>query len=138
MTGRSQMAADILQSQRREAGDRGKTTDGDRKIMRILLACMTGFGLDLIFGDPYWLYHPIRLIGHLISFWKNRCEVRRENHRKTDCGRGNSVAPGDFDQYRDSMSDAVGGREDPSGCFVSSGMLLVLPDPGGTFTFCGE
>lgn len=36
--------------------------------MRILLACMTGFGLDLIFGDPYWLYHPIRLIGHLISF----------------------------------------------------------------------
>ena len=36
--------------------------------MRTLLACMTGFGLDLIFGDPYWLYHPIRLIGHLISF----------------------------------------------------------------------
>ena len=35
--------------------------------MRILLACMTGFVLDWIFGDPYWLYHPIRLIGHLIS-----------------------------------------------------------------------
>ena len=57
---------------------------------------------------------------------------------KTDCGRGNSVAPGDFDQYRDSMSDAVGGREDPPGCFVSSGMFLVLPDPGGTFPFCGK
>ena len=102
--------------------------------MRILLACMTGFGLDLIFGDPYWLYHPIRLIGHLISF----LEKPLRSADKTDCGRGNSVAPGDFDQYRDSMSDAVGGREDPSGCFVSSGMLLVLPDPGGTFTFCGE
>ena len=61
-----------------------------------------------------------------------------KNTEKTECGRVNSVAPGDCDQYRDSMSDAVGGREDPSGCFVSSGMLLVLPDPGGTFTFCGE
>ena len=107
--------------------------------MRILLACMTGFGLDLIFGDPYWLYHPIRLIGHLISFFgKTAAKCGGKITEKTDCGRGNSVAPGDFDQYRDSMSDAVGGREDPSGCFVSSGMLLVLPDPGGTFTFCGE
>ncbi len=26
-----------------------------------------GFVLDLIFGDPYWLPHPIRLIGTLIS-----------------------------------------------------------------------
>ena len=26
-----------------------------------------GFILDLIFGDPAWLYHPIRLIGRLIS-----------------------------------------------------------------------
>lgn len=26
-----------------------------------------GFILDLIFGDPAWLYHPIRLIGKLIS-----------------------------------------------------------------------
>ena len=89
MTGRSQMAADILQSQRRKAGDRGKTTDGDRKIMRTLLACMTGFGLDLIFGDPYWLYHPIRLIGHLISFLeKTAAEVWRENHRKNRLWQG--------------------------------------------------
>ena len=26
-----------------------------------------GFVLDLIFGDPVWLYHPVRMIGHLIS-----------------------------------------------------------------------
>ena len=101
--------------------------------MRILLACMTGFGLDLIFGDPYWLYHPIRLIGHLISFLEKPLRSAAGKSPKKQI-----VAPGDFDQYRDSMSDAVGGREDPSGCFVSSGMLLVLPDPGGTFTFCGE
>lgn len=33
-----------------------------------LIACGTGFLLDFIFGDPVWLYHPVRLIGALISF----------------------------------------------------------------------
>ena len=28
-----------------------------------LVACMTGFVLDFIFGDPVWLYHPVRMIG---------------------------------------------------------------------------
>ena len=28
-----------------------------------LAACMTGFVLDFIFGDPVWLYHPVRMIG---------------------------------------------------------------------------
>ena len=139
MTGRSQMAADILQSQRREAGDRGKTTDGDRKIMRILLACMTGFGLDLIFGDPYWLYHPIRLIGHLISFLEKPLRSAAGKSPKKQI-----VAGGILWLLVILISTgipclmSVGGREDPPGCFVSSGMLLVLPDPGGTFTFCGE
>lgn len=32
-----------------------------------IYACIIGFILDLILGDPYWLYHPIRLIGKLIS-----------------------------------------------------------------------
>lgn len=35
--------------------------------MRILLACVAGFILDRLFGDPRWLYHPVRIIGHLIS-----------------------------------------------------------------------
>lgn len=35
--------------------------------MRILAACITGFLLDLLFGDPVWLYHPVRLIGKLIT-----------------------------------------------------------------------
>lgn len=33
-----------------------------------LLALTAGFVLDRIFGDPYWLYHPVRAIGCLISF----------------------------------------------------------------------
>lgn len=33
-----------------------------------LVACVAGFFLDFIFGDPEWLYHPVRLIGKGISF----------------------------------------------------------------------
>lgn len=32
-----------------------------------ILALILGFLLDLAFGDPRWLYHPIRLIGNLIA-----------------------------------------------------------------------
>ena len=33
-----------------------------------LAAILAGFSLDLIFGDPHWLPHPICLIGNLIGF----------------------------------------------------------------------
>ena len=33
------------------------------QLMISLAACMTGFVLDFIFGDPVWLYHPVRMIG---------------------------------------------------------------------------
>lgn len=32
-----------------------------------VLACAIGFVLDLIIGDPHWMYHPIRLVGNLIA-----------------------------------------------------------------------
>ena len=32
-----------------------------------IIAFFFGFILDLFLGDPYWLPHPIRLIGGLIS-----------------------------------------------------------------------
>lgn len=31
-----------------------------------ILACTIGFVLDLIIGDPHWMYHPIRFVGNLI------------------------------------------------------------------------
>lgn len=31
----------------------------------IAIGC--GYILDLLIGDPHWLYHPVRLIGNLIS-----------------------------------------------------------------------
>lgn len=43
--------------------------------MEILIAVIIGFILDLIFGDPLWLPHPIRLIGFLIS--KGELIIRR-------------------------------------------------------------
>lgn len=36
--------------------------------MMTLAAIVVGFVLDLIFGDPHWLPHPICLIGNLIAF----------------------------------------------------------------------
>lgn len=43
--------------------------------MEILIAVITGFLLDLVFGDPQWLPHPVRLIGFLIS--KGEIFIRR-------------------------------------------------------------
>ncbi|MGC4019877.1 MAG: adenosylcobinamide-phosphate synthase CbiB [Muricomes sp.] len=36
--------------------------------MMSLAACGTGFILDFLFGDPVWLYHPVRVIGAWIAF----------------------------------------------------------------------
>lgn len=54
---------------------RQKTVEGDRQDMSTLIACVCGFLLDLLFGDPKWLYHPVRLMGVCISFFENR--IRR-------------------------------------------------------------
>lgn len=35
--------------------------------MELLFAMLFGFTLDLVFGDPNWLPHPIRFIGFMIS-----------------------------------------------------------------------
>ncbi|MDO4312811.1 MAG: adenosylcobinamide-phosphate synthase CbiB [Eubacteriales bacterium] len=35
--------------------------------MKIVIICMIGVILDWIFGDPVWLYHPVRIIGNCIA-----------------------------------------------------------------------
>ena len=34
---------------------------------KITIAVLLGFLLDLLLGDPQWMYHPVRLIGSLIA-----------------------------------------------------------------------
>lgn len=49
-----------------------KKINGDSEIMVILCACVTGVVFDVLFGDPQWLYHPVRLIGGWISWLEKR------------------------------------------------------------------
>lgn len=37
----------------------------------LFVPVIVGFLLDLVLGDPRWLYHPVRLIGHLIMVTEN-------------------------------------------------------------------
>lgn len=51
-----------------------------------LAAFFLGFIMDLLFGDPYWLPHPIRLIGNLIAqaeklFYKDRKRDYKKEYR---------------------------------------------------------
>ena len=48
-----------------------------------LLALLAGFLLDLLIGDPHFLYHPVRLVGALISFLE---KVIRKIFPKTEKG----------------------------------------------------
>lgn len=47
------------------------------------IALAAGFVLDLILGDPRWLYHPVCLIGKMISLFEN---VIRKIFPKTEKG----------------------------------------------------
>lgn len=46
-----------------------------------ITAFFLGYLLDLLLGDPYWLFHPIRLIGHLISSLEKKAAVNRRTKK---------------------------------------------------------
>ncbi len=50
-----------------------------------MIAFLGGFLLDLIFGDPYFLPHPVRFIGSLISAVEARLQ-REEGGKEDDAG----------------------------------------------------
>ena len=41
-----------------------------------IASMLAGFLMDLLLGDPYWLPHPIRLIGNWISFLEKKMCIR--------------------------------------------------------------
>ena len=43
------------------------------------IAFCAGFLLDLVLGDPYWLPHPVRAIGRLISFLEHKLYGKSRN-----------------------------------------------------------
>lgn len=48
-----------------------------------IAALIAGFLLDLLLGDPEWLYHPVRLIGKYVSFAEKRLRARGGDLRKS-------------------------------------------------------
>lgn len=67
------------------------------QLMISLGACIAGFLLDFILGDPPWLYHPVRLIGKEISLLERLLrrpepafseEVRSGRTQKCGSGKG--------------------------------------------------
>ena len=52
-----------------------------------LTACMAGFFLDFIFGDPVWLYHPVRFIGKGISIGEQLLRKREQTGEQAKEGR---------------------------------------------------
>ena len=48
-----------------------------------ILALVIGFVLDLLFGDPTWIYHPVCIIGKYISFAEKKLRVRGGNLRRS-------------------------------------------------------
>lgn len=48
-----------------------------------IVALSIGFVLDLLLGDPAWLYHPVCLIGKYISFAEKKLRARGRNLRKS-------------------------------------------------------
>ena len=48
-----------------------------------ILALLFGFVLDLMLGDPEWLYHPVCIIGKYISFMEKKLRRRGGNLRKS-------------------------------------------------------
>ena len=47
------------------------------------LALLAGSALDLLLGDPAWLYHPVCVIGKYISWCEKRLRARGGNLRRS-------------------------------------------------------
>ena len=57
--------------------------------MNHLLALTIGVCLDILFGDPYWMPHPVRLMGFVIkrleAFFRKRCLEPKELRKAGIC-----------------------------------------------------
>ena len=86
-------------------------------------ACVAGFVLDFIFGDPVWLYHPVRLIGKWISFLEKL--LRRKTGEKRQIAAGGIL-------WILTVAVVYSVTEMGSGSRIHTGDILVLSD------FCSQ
>ena len=58
-----------------------------------MLAFVSGFFLDCLFGDPYWMPHPVRFMGNLIGFLDKKLmgEKHQGEEKKADERSASSV-----------------------------------------------
>ena len=58
-----------------------------------MLAFVSGFLMDCLFGDPYWMPHPVRFMGNLISFLDKKLmgEKHKGEEKKADAQNGAGV-----------------------------------------------
>lgn len=107
-----------------------------------ILACIIGFLLDCIFGDPVWMYHPIRVIGNLISVLEkglrkllcsriHASEQEKKNRREVLAGGILWILTVSLSFLVPAVLLFAAGKVHP-GSTVSFGNLLVLPDICGS------
>lgn len=95
-----------------------------------LLAVVLGFLMDLCFGDPRWLYHPVRIIGHGITFLE---KILRKIFPKTKTGEriaGGLLVVGIGFVFCP-VADPASGIWIPHLAGGGAGELYVLPVAGG-------
>ena len=90
------------------------------------LALILGFLIDLLLGDPRWLYHPVRIIGNGISL------LEKILSRIFSC------TAYLYRKRRSSVSASVSGLPYPHGSGDRPGNLHVLSDAGSEVSEGGE
>ena len=95
-----------------------------------MMALLLGVFFDLLIGDPHCFYHPIRLVGNLISVTEKGL---RAVFPKTEQGEKTAGVFSDRLQRnsRSGGSCAVSGRKNPSVSASGCDGIVLLLDAGG-------
>lgn len=84
-----------------------------------MTAFTIGFVMDLLFGDPYWLPHPIRWIGRLIGWLDRKLLGETDGAVRNEAGR------------EEKGKVACGVRASSGTLFCGSSPVCGVPDPSG-------
>ena len=91
-----------------------------------LIALVLGFFLDLLIGDPHWIYHPVRFIGLIISLLEKMFIGRDAGKEKSEGGK--ETAESDKNKEK-----AESGADKGSNKKIFFGVLTVIILLGNTF-----